>query len=107
VRRNVVETVTENLPRDDCYLLSQQDVRIPMHSKTIISRSTTCSEDINSSRRWRELAGRLWCDPNIDIHRVGGRDIVRISTVISFCATTWCQHEMVGCCPLFAGVLRC
>lgn len=79
IRRHVIEMMTAMRDETKDYLGNDKSI-IPMIFETIIGSKLSCSEDINFCRRWRELGGTVWCDPDIDIHHTGRA---------SFCSNFW------------------
>jgi hypothetical protein len=71
VRRHVIEKMLDNIHYDDWFVIPAEGVRIPMLFKPIIGRKFTCSEDMYFGRRWRELGGKVWVDPELTLDHSG------------------------------------
>lgn len=71
LRRVVLETMMQHLDPNDCYRVATQDVKIPMLFKSTHTYKRTSSEDIGFGRRWRELGGRVWMDPDLNLEHTG------------------------------------
>lgn len=71
VRRHVIETMMQHLDPNDCFRVVNQDVKIPMLFKSTHTYKRTSSEDIGFGRRWRELGGKVWMDPDVNLEHTG------------------------------------